>query len=297
MAKVITLILSLFLISCNSPTSKALELPSLEESPPPQSEDIDNDTEATFCNSTEIIESLPETLQSPAIASDLWSKQGVSRDKRVLEEFLDGHGMNPKSSISELKVQSEDLEIILCVSSDYFYLGAPTSQIRFPLGLEVIEEFIANSFWSIPTKKLVDLIYQQSDIKLSPSTISPGPNMDTTATIELHSQRVNQQIGNKSGLIAGHKKDIVVSQRLLSKPDRIAIYGWHQLNGQPIQSLSTVHHRNYTDYSQGIRLISKVAWLNGSKLSLFDLLSDSKTAGLLSDEGVMSQSLLNKYYK
>ncbi|HCL31999.1 MAG TPA: hypothetical protein DIC52_26690 [Candidatus Latescibacteria bacterium] len=56
-------------------------------------------------------------------------------------------------------------------------------------------------------------------------------------------------------LLAGHKKDLVLMRKLATRPNRVAIYGWHQLSGEPIQPVSTVHVAEYADYSHGVRLI------------------------------------------
>ncbi len=62
---------------------------------------------------------------------------------------------------------------------------------------------------------------------------------------------------------AGHKKDVVITNRLTREQGRIAIYGWHQPTGIPIQPLSTVHGAGYADYSHGIRLVSDVVLIDG----------------------------------
>jgi hypothetical protein len=86
-------------------------------------------------------------------------------------------------------------------------------------------------------------------------------------------------------LMAGQKKDLVVSNRLWRKTGRVAIYGWHRGNGTPIQPLSTVHGARYADYSHGVRLVSAVAFVNGQARSIFDILEDPRLAGIVSDEG------------
>src|SRR5207253_1071838 len=63
----------------------------------------------------------------------------------------------------------------------------------------------------------------------------------------------NAQLG---ALIAGIKKDVVITNRLGEKPNHVAIYGWHKLDGDPIQPLTIVHISPYVDYSHGIRLVS-----------------------------------------
>ncbi len=89
------------------------------------------------------------------------------------------------------------------------------------------------------------------------------------------------------GLVAGQKKDVVMASRMASNPGRVAIYGWHRSSGSPIQPVSTVHGANYADYSHGIRLVSKTAYLNGKAVELDDLLASSRYAYLLNKEGPM----------
>ena len=86
-------------------------------------------------------------------------------------------------------------------------------------------------------------------------------------------------------LVSGHKKDVVISPRLTASAEKLAIYGWHQLTGAPIQPLSTVHGACYADYSHGIRLVSETALVDGERRSIYDLLDDPDLAGIVSDEG------------
>jgi hypothetical protein len=86
-------------------------------------------------------------------------------------------------------------------------------------------------------------------------------------------------------LIAGHKKDLVITNRLWDNLARVAIYGWHRTDGRPIQPLSTVHGERYADYSHGVRLVSETAYVDGRATPLLDLLQDPQLSSALSDEG------------
>ena len=92
-------------------------------------------------------------------------------------------------------------------------------------------------------------------------------------------------------LISGHKKDVVLTNRLRETIGRIAIYGWHRLSGIPIQPLTIVHGANYADYSHGIRLISNVVLIDGQPRSIYEVLEDPKLAPILSDEGPIRKVL------
>ncbi|MBD0375804.1 MAG: hypothetical protein ICV51_09270 [Flavisolibacter sp.] len=80
---------------------------------------------------------------------------------------------------------------------------------------------------------------------------------DSTPTMYHHHLIIEGQRKGRKGLIAGIKKDIVITGKLLHdpKPNRVAIYGWHKLDGNPIQPLYTGHVNWYVDYSHGIRLV------------------------------------------
>ena len=78
-----------------------------------------------------------------------------------------------------------------------------------------------------------------------------------------------------------------MSNRLRSKPGRVAIYGWHRENGAPIQPLSTVHGAQYADYSHGVRLVSSRAYINGEPRNLADILQDPVLAPIVSSEGAI----------
>jgi hypothetical protein len=141
----------------------------------------------------------------------------------------------------------------------------------------------------LPTQKMVDAIYKQSNYRLKPEPMVPGPRMGSTDYFFIHNQKIRKgrlaQDAPLGGLLSGHKKDVVATNRLLKKRERIAIYGWHRRNGIPIQPLSTVHGARYVDYSHGIRLVSETVLINGRPHSLYEVLKDFRYSTVLCDEG------------
>ena len=113
--------------------------------------------------------------------------------------------------------------------------------------------------------------------------------MRSTAYFVLHNRLVHQDSLAQGAilgmLVAGQKKDLVITNRLATYPGRVAIYGWHREDGTPIQSLSTVHGENYADYSHGVRLVSMVAYVDDKERSLVDVLQDPQLAPAVSSEG------------
>jgi hypothetical protein len=85
--------------------------------------------------------------------------------------------------------------------------------------------------------------------------------------------------------VAGIKKDVVVSNRLSERAGRVAIFGWHYPNGEPIQPVYAGHVDWYVDYSHGIRPVRRRMLVDGSVRSFESILADRQVLELLSDEG------------
>jgi len=137
----------------------------------------------------------------------------------------------------------------------------------------------------------VDAIYRQAETQLLPQPMRAGPQMRSTdyfwrqnQTIREQRQALHVPLG---ALMAGGKKDLVITNRLWRNLERVAIYGWQKKDGHPIQPLSTVHGIRYADYSHGVRLVSNVAYVDGVAWSIYELLKDPQLAALLSDEGAI----------
>jgi UDP-galactopyranose mutase len=109
---------------------------------------------------------------------------------------------------------------------------------------------------------------------------------DSTPTFFQHHLIIEGQRKGREGLIAGIKKDVVISDKLTreAKKNRVAIYGWHKLDGKPIQPLYTGHVDWYVDYSHGIRLIYRTIWIDGKHMDYIDVMKHPVYKRLLCDE-------------
>lgn len=221
---------------------------------------------------------------------------GSGRDNRMVQEALAG---NVPSHLRELHpvtfngtVGGRTVEVTICVTPDYLAIGSDRDNVRVPLGLPAALR-VAEAFdMMLPTTTMVDAIYQQADVRVAPSPMTPGASMSSTNYFVRHNETVVGQFaraGARDGmLVAGHKKDLVLANRLSRNPGRVAIYGWHRTNGRAIQPLSTVHGEYYADYSHGIRLVSRTAFVNGRAVDLRELLTDERYAGFLNSDGALT---------
>lgn len=173
------------------------------------------------------------------------------------------------------------------VTSDYFAIGTDDDNIRIPMNPLTAQKIADSMHMSLPTTKIVDLIYQQARIKLAPMPFPAGPEMTSSQYYRDHDAFIDRQLAGKIAgvLVAGQKKDVVLSNDLDKRRGRVAIYGWHRPDGNPIQPLSLVHHDLYADYSHGIRFVHNFMIVNGKKVHYGTVLADPELAPLISDEG------------
>jgi hypothetical protein len=220
---------------------------------------------------------------------------GVQRERAMVKQVLLGNvpafvrALVPiEKRISSGKYRGQVLRY--WVLPDYLAIGSNVDFVRIPMNLRSIKILTEKLNLCLPTTKMVDEIYSQANIKLKPRPLPFHRDITGTKNIARHESIVKSQLAqvkSKPGyLFAGHKKDVVQSNRLLRKPKAIAIYGWHRSKSQPIQPLSTVHSAEYADYSHGVRLIANTVEIGGKQVQLKDALSQRKLVGLLSYEGV-----------
>ncbi|MCX6130737.1 MAG: hypothetical protein NTX25_16970 [Proteobacteria bacterium] len=222
----------------------------------------------------------------------------AQREKAIVREILKGNVPSFERSLTpvEKKISTGPYRgqtLRYWTLPDYLSVGSDQDFVIVPLNMDSIKILAEKLDLSLPTKKMVDDIYSQAKIKLSPSPLPLNREITSTSNIIRHDMIVQNQMQQTSwqpgNLVAGHKKDVVQSRRLTKKPQAIAIYGWHQRDKKPIQPLCTAHNAQYADYSHGVRLIANGVEIGTKTLDIRDILSQKQTAGLLSDEGVIPQ--------
>jgi hypothetical protein len=137
---------------------------------------------------------------------------------------------------------------------------------------------------------MVDAIDAQSELRIEPRPMTE--EREAVGTFAEHNEIIRKQIGRRPDgqLVTGIKKDIVLTPRIFERPQRLAIYGWRQLDGKPIQPLTIVHWDRYVDYSHGARLVRNDVDIDGKHFKISELLEDPSRSALVSDEGPMKPS-------
>ena len=233
-------------------------------------------------------------LTGSQFAASVAKMDSRQREQAILKEILAG---NLPAFLRNLipvtlhfqSAKGNTVTATIFAMPEYLAIGSDQDYLRIPMNLYTASTVARKLGFILPTRKIVDAIYAQAAFPLSPEPMTAGPEMRSTEYYRVHNEKVEAQsraLGVTPGaLVSGDKKDVVMTNRLDHKPGQIAIYGWHRLNGLPIQPLSTVHGACYADYSHGIRLISETVLVDGQARSAYDVLQDPALAGVLSDEG------------
>jgi hypothetical protein len=197
---------------------------------------------------------------------------------------------------SSASVGGSPISVTYYVTPDYLAVGSNEEYFLTPMTPLLAQRLADALQCTLPTRKMVNDIYAAAHLKLAPAPIAPSAEMITVPVFARHdsmvwAQRSAQLASFPLGtLIGGTKKDVVISNKIRNElkpgvPKPVVIYGWHQLNGVPIQPLYNGHSETYADYSHGIRLVQEAVQLNGSPTTVSAILKDADLCAILSDEG------------
>lgn len=224
------------------------------------------------------IAALPRDAREEAIATEL----GRGNVPEFLRKFLP---IAVKAKDKAGREHTATYEVM----PDYLAVGTDADFVRVPMS-PLTAQRIADVFGcALPTRKIADDVYRQAAAKLEPIPLTEA--REAVETFVHHNsliekqQAANSSPANQRGLVAGIKKDVVVTNRLGEKPNRVAIYGWHRLDGTPIQPLTIVHVNWYVDYSHGVRLMKRAVLVDGKPRDVRHVMHSADWCGLLSDEG------------
>lgn len=246
-------------------------------------------------------------LSGSAFVNVIWSMPRDQREEQIYSQIISG---NIPNFMRQLKVVTAVSNIggnnhtaTYFVIPEYLAVGSDSDYFLTPM-TPLLAQRICNALGcTMPTKKMVDQIYSAAPCKLRPQPIPPTPQMTTVPVFAQHNDSVKSlrfplipqyPLGT---IVGGTKKDVIISNRIYQNlnpnvPKPVVIYGWHQLNGTPIQPVYNGHEETYVDYSHGIRLVLDSVIVDGVAKSFAQLLSDPILCVLVSDEG----TILKPYY-
>ncbi len=216
----------------------------------------------------------------------------AERESAILREILSGNVPSFLRRMARVPVAGRDGGSVVgavWVTPDYPAIGSDEDFIRTPMAKTTAHEIARALQCLLPTAHLVDEIYAASTCKLTSPGHGASAVMATTQLYAAHNREIEERraaVGcAASALVAGPKKDLVISAREAEKPGHLVIYGWFHDDGTVIQPLSLLHSDKYVDFSHGVRLVSDEMEVAGAPRSIFDVLRAPDLAQLISNEG------------
>lgn len=245
------------------------------------------------------ISSIPSRSENAVTGSE-WVKAninlgGATREANILKEFKEGNIPDFLRNFTEVTVTNGSDSITYKVMTDFLCIGNDEDYVRVPMNPHTAQ-YIADQYdCTLITRKMSNDIWKNAVNKLEPKPWGPPYDLDMEKThrIGTHSNTIQKQLAGKDpfALTSGHKKDVVLTNKLApsNSAKRVAIYGWIQLNGKPIQDLNpSSHDDKYADYSHGIRLVDNIATVNGQAMRMRDVFKHPTYSKLVSDEGILN---------
>jgi len=254
--------------------------------------------------------SFAQTLNLPSRPADAPGGQAfiqqikyLDRDVRETQIFLQIMAGNIPDFLRQLvpvtvniTVSGVPHAVTYYVTPDYLAVGSNEDYFLTPM-TPLLAQRIADSLsCTLPTKKMVDAIYNAATVKLRPQPIQWSDTMITVPVFAQHNDSVwslRQPILSEhplGELVGGTKKDVIISNKIYydlksTVPHPVVIYGWHKLDGVPIQPVYNGHTQTYADYSHGIRLVQNSMTVDDQTTTVQEVLRSATLNSLLSDEG------------
>jgi hypothetical protein len=232
----------------------------------------------------------PDAVDGSAFLRQIEPLSREAREAEIEREITRGNIPPFIRTLKAIHVKAADSggtmhTAVYFVTPDYLAVGTNDDFFRVPMTPQTARTIADAADASLITTKMSDDLFAAADLKLEPRPLTK--DRDATATFLQHHRIVEEQRAGRplDLLIAGIKKDVVLTNRLAEKPNRVAIYGWHYPSGKPIQPLYVGHINWHVDYSHGIRLVSQHMLVDDRPARFGDILRDKELSVLVSSEG------------
>lgn len=235
-------------------------------------------------------------LGGSQVAREIRTLDVSAREERIYEEVSKGNVPSWLRRMEPVEItgmaRGREHRVTFWVTPDYLAVGSDEDFLFIPLSGQTGQRIADLVGCSLPTRRMVDAVWASARFRLTPIRIQPDDSMRTVRYFERHNDLLRGQRHvyrvPPGAFVAGHKVDVVISPILAEKPGNVALYGWHALDGRPVQPLYTDREDGQVVFSHGIRLVDRSILVNGVGMEVAQVLSDPELAGLLSDEGVIA---------
>ncbi len=171
--------------------------------------------------------------------------------------------------------------VTLSVSADYLKIQGERVPMAAPVAQAACDALDA----LLPTPKIVEAIEAAATIVAMPTRPPEGNKQLSAEWIAWCEEETQRRMAGISGLVAGHRKDVVIVKGMAGRAGRVWIFGARWPNGKRIEVVAHGgHEAAYADTSHGTRAIRDACVVNGVPARVSEILRDPVRASWLSAE-------------
>jgi len=241
-------------------------------------------------------------LTGTAFAASLQGLSETAREEAIYAAAMRGQIPGFLRDLVEIQVQAGGHTGTYRVMPDVLAIGTDADYLRVPLRPGTAQRLADAWGMVLPTPKIVDDIASHAQVKLVPRPLTParGERRSSTRLYVESNRLIQEQKGDRTGLVSGAKKHVVISPSLATHPRSVLIYGWYyptlaqaqaalgaRHRVSYIQPHSWVHADSYVDYSHGIQLVAGRMVVDGVERSTDEVLKSRDLSPLLSNQGAL----------
>lgn len=227
----------------------------------------------------------------------VWALSSDERENWIYAQVISGNIPGWQRTLKPVNVSFGGHTATYYVCPDELAIGSDTDYFLEPT-TPILAQRLADQLGCIlPTRKMVNQIWTNATVKLTPQTIPPSGIMTTMPDFASNNVMVlalRLPLTNSSplgALVSGDKKNVIISTLIYSNlqtgvPSPVVIYGWIYPDGTVIQPAYNGHANTYADYSHGIRFVQMGLTVDGAANTITNVLISPALAGLLSDESI-----------
>ncbi len=266
----------------------------------------------------------PRPKDAPGGKEFVESLKGLSREdreKKIQEAVTSGNIPDFLRQLKPVEYEATDAngqkhKVKIFVMPDYLAVGSNEDFMRMPMSPQTAQKIAEKFGCVLPTKKIVDKIHfngstKRETMKVNADIvgylgISPGDAyytdkdgkvqqngnlMMSNSFYKAHDELTQKQL-DKAGyelgdIVSGIKKELIITEALLTHPGNLAFHGGLHPDGSFHQSgIDLAHEPTYADYSHGARMISRYIEIDGQPMDLAQVLAHPTLYKLVSDEKI-----------
>ena len=140
----------------------------------------------------------PRGAQVRLRAANLWPRFPAlvvpSGTVVLRQRFLPGNIPDFMRNLTPVTLKSADTTVTICVTPDYVAIGNDTDHVRVPMGLPAAAQIADGLGFMLPTTRMVDAIYADAGVQLTPQPMTPNSQMTSNNYIRRHNATIERQL-------------------------------------------------------------------------------------------------------